>query len=627
MTASPTDDLASAERRIQELTKELFQARGELSQARGELAGAREQQAATADILRVISSSPTDLQRVFAEIAESAAYLCDAYDATIHQLDGDLLRLVAHHGPIPVAGSRPLTRGRLLPGAVINRRTIHVADLQAETDEYPEGSDIARRLGYHTILVAPLIRAGVAIGVITIRRTEVRPFTDRQIELLKIFADQAVIAIENTRLFEEVQTRTKELQDSLDRQTATSEVLGVISRSPNEVQPVLDTIVATAQRLCRAERASIWRLEGGTFRAVAHHGTPEELVESLYSARRPLSRGSMIGRATLARRAVQVEDVVTDPELVAGHAFSRAGNIHTVLAVPLLLKGNPIGVIALARTRVAPFDDKQVALVEAFADQAVIAIENSPLFEAEQESKRELQESLEYQTAISEVLGVISRSQFDLQPVLQSVVDTAARLCEADKAAVRRRQGDAFPIAAGFGFSAEQFDYFQHDVRRSLAGPVVSTRRTLHFPDLRANPDPAWLEAAEIIDSRTGLGVPLMREGELIGTLFLVRSEHRPFSDKQIKLVETFADQAVIAIENTRLFEEVQARTKELQDSLDRQTATSEVLGVISRSPNEVQPVLDTIVATAQRLCQAERASVWRLEGETFRAVAHHGLP
>src|SRR5262245_57302250 len=263
-----------------------------VEELRRELAEAREQQAATAEILRVISSSPSEVQRVFAEIAESAAYLCDAYDATIHQVDGDLLRLVAHHGPIPVAGSWPLTRGRLLPGAVINRRTIHVADLQAETDEYPEGSDIARRLGYHTILVVPLIRAGVAIGVITIRRTEVRPFTDRQIDLLKTFADQAVIAIENTRLFEEVQARTKELQDSLDRQTATSEVLGVISRSPNKVQPVLDTIVATARRLCQAERAIIWRLEGETFRAVAHSGQPDERVESLYSARMPVHRGS-----------------------------------------------------------------------------------------------------------------------------------------------------------------------------------------------------------------------------------------------------------------------------------------------------------------------------------------------
>src|SRR5262249_26862360 len=209
---------------------------------------------------------------------------------------------------------------------------------------------------------------------------------------------------------------TKELQESLERQTATSEVLGVISRSPNEVQPVLDTIVATAYRLCQAERAVIWRLEDETFRAVAHRGQPEERVESLLSARRPLSRGSMVGRATLARQAVQVEDVATDAELVASaRAFMRASNIHTVLAVPLLLKCEPIGVLALARTQIARFDDKQVALAEAFADQAVIAIENPGLFEAEQASKRELKESLEQQTATADVLKVISRSALDLQ--------------------------------------------------------------------------------------------------------------------------------------------------------------------------------------------------------------------
>src|SRR5215467_6448855 len=242
---------------------------------RRELAEARAQQAATAEILRVISSSPTDLQHVFAEIAASAARLCDAYDVVIRRLDGDSLSVVAHHGPIPVPSTVGL-RGNIQGRVVLDRRTIQVADVQAETREYPIGSDSARRRGFRTILVVPLISAGKAIGIIAIRRIEVRPFSDKQVALLETFADQAVIAIENARLFEEVQSRTKELQESLDRQTATSEVLGVISRSPNEVQPVLDTIVATAQRLCQAERAVVWRLEGETFRAVAHCGLPEE---------------------------------------------------------------------------------------------------------------------------------------------------------------------------------------------------------------------------------------------------------------------------------------------------------------------------------------------------------------
>src|SRR5215510_10980754 len=229
MTDSPTDDLASAERRNQELTKELSLARGELSQAKGELVEARKQQAATAETLRVISSSPMDLRRVFAEIAMSAARLCDAYDAAIHQVDGDVLPLVAHHGPVPPGDSLPLARGVVAGRAVLDRQTIQVADLQAEWDEYPEGSDNARRLGFRTNLSVPLIRAGTAVGVISIRRTEARLFSDKQVALLKTFADQAVIAIENTRLFEAEQASKRELTEALEQQTATADVLKVIS--------------------------------------------------------------------------------------------------------------------------------------------------------------------------------------------------------------------------------------------------------------------------------------------------------------------------------------------------------------------------------------------------------------
>src|SRR5262245_19005812 len=219
----------------------------ELAEARRELAEAREQQAATAEILRVISSSPTDLQRVFAEIATSAARRCDAYDAAIRQVDGQVLRLVAHHGPIPMTDTVRLTRG--VPGgrAVLDQQTIHVADLQLETGDYPGGSDVARNLGVRTLLAVPLIHAGEAIGVIIIRRTEVRPFTEKQIELLKAFADQAVIVIENTRLFEAEQARTRELSVALQRQTATSEILAIISASPGQLEPVFNAILERAR--------------------------------------------------------------------------------------------------------------------------------------------------------------------------------------------------------------------------------------------------------------------------------------------------------------------------------------------------------------------------------------------
>src|SRR5262245_60724857 len=584
---------------------------------RRELAEAREQQTATAEILRVISSSPMDLGDAFASIAASAARLCDAYDAAIHRVDGDFLAIVAHHGPIPAPSTFPLRSGFFVGRAVLEQRTIHVADVLAAADEYPEGSDRARSfftqtgtpgLGFRTILAVPLIRAGKATGVISIRRPEVRAFTDRQIELLKIFADQAVIAIENTRLFEEVQTRTKELQDSLDRQMATSEVLGVISRSPNEVQPVLDTIVATAHRLCQSERTVIWRLEGETFRAVAHCGQPEERVEAVYSARLPVSRGSMVGRATLARTAVQVKDVATDPELVAAtHALNLATNVQTALAVPLLLKGHPIGVITLARTRVAPFDDKQVALIESFADQAVIAIENSRLFEAEQAGKRELQESLQQQTATADVLKVISRSAFDLQTVLDTLVESAARLCEADTASIWRPSGDIFQFLANYAFSPDYRSMVERYPlpmgRGSVCGRTMLEGRPVQVADVLADPEYTEAEVARKGGFRTLLGVPLMRERMPIGVISLQRSTVWPFTDKQIELLTSLADQAVIAIENTRLFEEVQARNRDL-------TALGEVGRAVS-STLDLKAVLKTIVDRAVNLSNTDAGSIF----------------
>src|SRR5262249_1231032 len=454
-----------------------------------------QQQTATADVLKVISRSAFDLRPIFDTMAESAVKLCEAERAFIFRFDGAVLRAVAAYN----AGSEtkelvdqnPIAPGRhsISARAALERRTVHVADVQAD----PDYAYVVRDVDLiRTILAVPMLKGDELVGTITIYRLEVKPFNEKQIALIESFANQAVIAIENARLFEEVQARTKKLQDSLDRQTATSEELGVISRSPNEVQPVLDTIVATAQRLCQAERAIVWRPEGETFRVVAHRGLPEERVESVYSARRPVSGGNMVGRAILARRAVQIEDVATDPELVETHAFNRAGNIHTILAVPLLLKGEPIGVIALSRTRVPPFDDKQVALVEAFADQAVIAIENTRLFEAEQASKRELQESLEYQTATSDVLNVISRSTTDVQPVFDAIVESAARLCDAVFSVVWLYDGELLHCAASHNFTPEVLDhvrktYPKRPDRSLAAGRAILDCRISHVPDTLAD--------------------------------------------------------------------------------------------------------------------------------------------
>src|SRR5262245_50751954 len=422
---------------------------------RRELAEAREQQAATAGILAAISSSPADLPRVFAEIAASAARLCDASNVLIGRLDGDSLRLVASHGPIPTFGpvgqaTLPLSRGDSLARAVLDRQTIHVPDIQVETAEYPQGSDMGHRLGIRTLLHQPLFRAGEAIGVISIRRADVRPFTERQIELLKTFADQAVIAIENTRLFEAEQTRKKEveaksaeLRESLEYQIATSDVLNVISRSKFELQPVLDTIVETAARLCRADMAHIRRREGDVYVHVAGYGEPPGFRDYVRESKVGLGRGGIVGRVLLEKKAVQIPDVLNDSEFTLSE-MQRRGNFRTVLGVPLTREGVQVGIIVLLRHVVEPFTKKQIELVTTFADQAVIAIENTRLFEEVQARTKELQDSLDQQTATSEVLGVISRSPNEVQPVLDTIVATAQRLCQAERAAIWRLEGETF---------------------------------------------------------------------------------------------------------------------------------------------------------------------------------------
>ena len=460
-----------------------------------------------------------------------------------------------------------------------------------------------------------------------------RSFAVRQIALVETFAAQALIAIENARLFQAEQTRTKELTESLEYQTATSEVLAVISRSPNALQPVVDSISETAARLCGADWAFIRTLgPDGQYHAVSFEGVPGKFVDLMLSRTLTPGRSLIAGRALLERRTIHVDDVFIDPDCSEDQLeTARAGQFRTVLAVPLLRAGEPIGIIVLLRTKAAPFSKRQIALVSTFADQAVIAINNVGLFEEVQARTKELQKSLEYQTATSEVLSVISRSPDKLQPVLDEIAVTSARLCEAEFSMLFRVEADLLPLVANNKSDAAFVQYcIDHPVpytRNSNTGRAAVEGRTIHTADVRADPENTREEATRLGGQRTVLSVPLLGDGRAVGVITLMRSEVKPFTQRQIDLVETFADQAVIAIQNTRLFEEVQARTRELQESLDRQTATGEVLGVISRSPNEVQPVLDTIVATAQRLCQAERAAVWRLEGGTFRAVAHRGQP
>ena len=593
-------------------------------------------QTGSSNILSVIASSPTDVGPVLNAIVESACELCDAYDALVRLKDGNYLVPSAHHGPIPTNADKwPIERNSVSGRAVIDKKPVHVRDMQSiDGDEFPESQQRARHLGHRTILSVPLLREGESIGAIVLRRTEVYPFSDKQISLLQTFADQAVIAIGNVRMFEEVQARTRDLTDSLEQQTATSEVLKVISSSPGELEPVFRSMLENAVSICDAQFGNLFLVDGDSAHWEAGVGTPPELAEFFTKSTsfRP-TPGSHLDRVMRTKEVSHTADDTA--EAVVG-VSARLGGARSTVCVPMVKDDALVGAILIYRTEVRPFSDKQIDLVKNFAAQAVIAIENTRLLKELRERTDDLSESLEQQTATSEVLQVISASTGELEPVFKSMLDNATRICGANFGTMSLYENGAFrPVAFYNVPQAYAEKYADTLIRPHPQGPLGTVARThevVHVEDTKSLPvyiegNPAIVAISDLAGARTIVIVPMLRENELIGTIAIYRQEVRPFSEKQISLLTNFAKQAVIAIENTRLLKELRARTDDLSESLQQQTATSEVLQVISSSPGDLAPVFEKMLVNAMRVCSAKFGSMLLAENGSMWPAAQYNVP
>jgi two-component system, NtrC family, sensor kinase len=536
---------------------------------------ALEQQRATADVLKVVSRSGFDLQLVFQTLVESAAKLCKADFADIWRPYGPSYRVAATYQTL-AAHKEYLTNLQIKPskGSCVGRtlldaKIVHIHDIREDAEYALDLKKLGER---RTMLGVPLLRDGKPIGVIALTRSTVRPFTTRQIDLVTTFADQAVIAIENTRLLNELRERTGDLEESLKFQTATSDVLKVISRSTFDLQQVLDTLIQTAAELCETGTAAVAIRQDDVYCYVATARCSPEWDQALRSRSLVPGQDSIVSRVLLERKVVHIVDAETEP----GYDFPDAiniGRVRTLLGVPMFREDEVVGVIGLSRQHVEPFTERQIELMRTFAAQAVIAMQNARLLGELRERTSDLARSVDELTATGDVLKIISRSSVDLETVLDTLVETVARLCRSDQAVMFRRLNARYHLVASHGLPGEAEKYLlAHPLspdRGTLSGRVELERRPVHVDDVLEDPEYSYQEGQKIQGYRTMLGIPLLREDALIGIFVVNRTHVEPFTKQEIELATSFADQAVIAIENARLFEELRERQAELRVTFD----------------------------------------------------------
>jgi GAF domain-containing protein len=595
-------------------------------------------QKATAEVLRIISASVGDVKPVFDAILVNATRLCEAKFGTLYLYDGRTFSAAATHNA-PAAYVKFRMRGPIQPGpgtaldrVVRTKRPVHIPDITKEKAYLrgdPTFTAAAKLGGYRTLLSVPMLQNGKLIGTLAIQRQEVRPFTDKQIELVTSFAAQAVIAIENARLLGELRQRTADLSESLEQQTATSEVLSVISSSPGELEPVFQTMLESATRICVAKFGVLYLYQGTKFRPAALASPSPEFAAYVEE------RGAFVPhRSQPLGQLVQTKAVVhafDDSAEGSGVASFKLGGARTFIAVPMLRENELVGSINIFRQEARPFTEKQIALVSNFAAQAVIAIENTRLLNELRQRTDDLTESLEQQTATAEVLSVISSSPGELEPVFDSLLANAIRICGAQFGNLALYNDGELRLAAMHNAPRALAELRRSnpiiDLERSIAGPVVTTKQMNHVRDLAAQEPYAGSALAKVGGARTALSVPMIREDTLVGTINIYHLDVHPFTEKQIDFLHNFAAQAVIAIENTRLLSELRQRTDDLSEALEQQTATSEVLSVISSSPGDLKPVFQTMLENAIRICDAKFGTLLRFDGNAFHLAAGAGVP